>query len=588
MIRAPRHHRGLAGYGLALLLGCGHESLARHPLVLRDETAMEIPELESLRELQHYTRRHTLGRGRARRSDARFDAASEFWSDTHDGWPFGTDPVWGVRSHELRSGGQSDTSERAKAVGRGVFVLRCGELSAIDVEHASARRLDSDPEIRWSTLVASGDTLVASGLHDARDRRRDSEEVVRAFALDAEGVPQPSATIELRVGGQWAAFTGHTSVANGTLVLVRRMKLDQLGRMRMPAIRVPGSRHPRWRPLLAAHEIQRSIMHGNVLHMVIRCDLTDLERSCTARAVLGDSAVAQHVAGASYLWMIEYGIGRERAEPRMAIVRLPHDGSPATAVRVPGMPLRGLAWRARVDGSIDAVIRRPRRDGAPGYDLALMQVDAAALREGVSQRVRIEPDALVRRHVNGDLPIGFVEGSLLWADRPWADCEGPTVLRSHRLADGTTQELEVPGCIDLIDGGATGVLLTDWTTFRHGGRMWPLVLEPTLQLGEPIDVEDAISGTLELARPARTYYRGQELWVLPLIARSTLEPRLAFLSQSGTQLREHGVTRLTPVAGSAGEPCDSSFEPPRVYGEGERLVAALRGGTTLLELAIEE
>jgi len=585
MVHAPHQRARLVGCGLALVLGCSHESLARHSLVLRDETATEIPELESLRELQHYTRRHTLGRRTVRRSDAVFDEAYEFWSDTHRGWPFGTDPVWGVRTYELRSGARSDASDRAKAVGSGVFVLRCGELSAIDVEHASATRLDSDPGIRWSTLLASGDTLVASGLREARGRREDREEVVRAFAVDAEGVPQPSATIELRVGGEWAAYTGHTSVTDGTLVLVRRMKLDRLGRIRMPAIRVPGSDGSRWRPLLAAHEIQRPIMHGNVLHMLIRCELADLERSCTASAILGDSAVAQHVAGASYLWMIEYAISREPADPRMAIVRLPHDGSPATAVRVPGMPLRGLAWRAGIDGSIDAVIRRPRRGGAPGYDLALMQVDAAALREGVSERVRIEPDALVRRHVNETLPLGFVDGSLLWADRSWADCKGPTVLRSHHLTDGTTEELEVPGCIDLIDSGATGVLLTDWTTFRDGARMWPLALEPTLQLGEPLAVKDAISGALELARPARTHYRGQELWVLPLTARSTFGPRLVFLSQSGTKLREHGVTSLTPVAGSAGEPCDSSFEPPRVYGDGERLIAALRGGTTLLELA---
>lgn len=580
MQHAPRSCAGLLGVGLALGLGCGHESIARHPMVLRDEASTVIPAVESLHELQGHARQHTRAHARARRATAGLDAASVFWSDTHRGWPFGTDPVWGVRVHELRPGERSDTADRAAAVGRSVFVLRCGELSTVDVEHASATGLDGDEGIGWSALLASGDTLIATGLREDRGRRRDSEEVVRAFTIDAEGVPRDRATIELRVGGERAAFAGHTSIVDGMLVLVRRVRLDRHV-AQMPAIRVPGSR---WRPLLAEHEIQRPVVQGNVLHVVVRCRLADLERSCTARAILGAPAVAQHVGGASYLWMIEEATDRSRVGPEMAIVRLPHDGTPATAVRAPGMPLRGLAWRARDDGSIDAVIRRPRRDGSPGYDLALLRIEAGALRHGVSSRVRVDPDALVRRHVDEGLPIGFAGDALLWADRPGGDCHGPTRLRSRRLVDGETAELEVPGCIDLVDGGASSVLLTDWTTVDHAARLWPLVLEPTPQLGEPVDVEDAIAGSLELARPARTYHRGQELWVLSIVARSTLGPRLAFLSQSGPQLREHGVTTLTPVAGSAGEPCDSAFEPPRVFGDGHRLVAALRSGTTLLEL----
>jgi hypothetical protein len=355
----------------------------------------------------------------------------------------------------------------------------------------------------------------------------------------------------------------------------------------LPVVRAFGSpERSRWRALLTEREIQRPIMNGPMLYMTIRCKLADLERSCTANAIMGDAAVAQHLDDASYLWMIERAVGPARGlPPKTAIVRLPHDGARATAVRVPGMPLRGMAWRVRPDGSIDAVIGVPHRSGAPGHRVALLRVEAQSLLAGLSSRAAVDEHAIALTHANEGLPLAFVGNTLLWADRAPGRCVGPSMLRSRGLDDGAVDEIEVPGCIDLIDGGASGVLLSDWSTRARTARLWPLALAPTLQLGDVVDVQGALMGALELHRPTRTRYGGEELWVVARLARPMVGPAaLVFFSQSGTQLRRRRIASGTPIVGAPVEPCRSMFDPKRAYGYGEQILATLPTGLIALEL----
>jgi hypothetical protein len=221
MHRTRCYPRWLASVGLALGLGCGHGSITHQPIVLRDAQATDIGTVESLREVQCYGRWHT--RATLKRSTPLVDEATHFWWGVHQRWPVGGEPVLGARAHDLHARDRVDTGSAAKAVGPHMFALRCGALSMIDVERNAAVELHGDERVRWTTLAANGDTLVAIGVLKGRRVLEDASEIVRVFAVDAEGVPQRRASIELRAGGDASTESGHTSIVGDTLVLVRRM-----------------------------------------------------------------------------------------------------------------------------------------------------------------------------------------------------------------------------------------------------------------------------------------------------------------------------------------------------------------------------
>lgn len=557
---------------VAMLAGCSPAALARDASRLDATEAPALARFEDGRALGGYLRR--LTRARAHRSTPPVDLATLFW--------FGVRTPTGV-SAGARGWGH-DAAGPAKALGDHLMAVQCGELAAVDLAAggvATANR--AEPNVRYHGLLTRGDTLVALGTTPPRRGRYldadDGVEFVHTFA-SAGGEPTPLGAVELRTGGRAAAGLGHTRIVEDTLVLVRRVRLDRGGRM--PAVR-DGARPSAWRPLLAPQDVVRPAVHGGVLHLVIRCALDELPGSCRAHGVLGEFATTMHGPDATYLWMIEGAAGPERPHPRHAIVRLPHDGSPITAVRVPGMPLGGDAWRVRDDGSIDAVVAIPRLPrNVFADDIALLRIEAAQLERGLSTVTASTP--LTGTHLDGALALRFVGDTLVYADRPRADCTGPTALRLRALDDGTTTALTVPGCVDVIDAGPDGLLLGDWTTAREHVRLWAVAMGPAPSLGDSLDLRDAWPPYLGPLGPRAATIDGEALWVIPVATRGPrTAPRVRVLAQQGTGLRERSVRTRAVV--DRRRPCPGAYRPPTAFVHDDRLFASLPDGLVELEIS---
>ncbi|MCB9617961.1 MAG: hypothetical protein H6724_00765 [Sandaracinus sp.] len=274
---------------------------------------------------------------------------------------------------------------------------------------------------------------------------------------------------------------------------------------------------------LEAVEVERVLyaplvpIEGPMVHSFVRCDLAEVPASCRVQSFLGSRGASVFFSGtAAYLWY--GGDHRDESEPPSAVVRLPHDGGPATALRTHGLAGESSGWHEE-DGVLHVAIGTEGwepLDGGPRVEarLELFSVPIATFDTQASPapsdafRARRAPAEDTR--LVGNYAHRWVGGRLAVVDRTG----GPLLVVSSE--DGTTSELRLDHRLDRLEAvgdrvvgvGGTGGELS-WTLVALDGTPRVLathvsrahrVADSELQTFEPRTLPD---GTVLVGLPDR-------------------------------------------------------------------------------------
>ncbi|MCB9616565.1 MAG: hypothetical protein H6722_29370 [Sandaracinus sp.] len=204
----------------------------------------------------------------------------------------------------------------------------------------------------------------------------------------------------------------------------------------------------------------------------VRCDLAEVPANCRVQSFLGSSGASVFFSGtAAYLWY--RGGHPDESEPPSAVVRLPHDGGPATALRTHGLASDSSGWHEEGGVLHVAIGTDPPepRDGGPRVEprLELFSVPIATFDTQASpapsnafraRRASTDDTRLVRNYAHR-----WAGGRLAAVDRTG----GPLLVS---LEDGTTSELRLEHRPDRLEAVGDRVVGVGGT----GGELsWTLV-----------------------------------------------------------------------------------------------------------------
>jgi hypothetical protein len=479
-----------------------------------------------------------------------------------------------------------DPADIVKAVGDKLLVLRCGRLVVVGTEGGlsvldtvSIERDGGRWPWRPESVLARGNRVVVvirkPGYRHGPREARDLLEL-RSFGLQTDGTLVATGTTELRLARyRWNdeqlqivgdAFTLYTQVS---------LESEHFG-LALPSVREGG----RWRPLLRPAELQRPVSRSTTAHVMIRCSL-DAGTTCTASGIIGGGTIDVRAEDdAVYAWTRSGP--RADGLPDAAILRLPYDGAPATAVRTHGRPLHALAWRVDARGDLDAIAHRPAGIWGGSDGIWRVHVPSEVLRAGLRTLAANERRPLAVAPEEGWLaPARFVEDRVLYARYRERGCDGGTTLVVEELSDGRTHEIAVPHCIERIDVvGDTALVIDARNSDRAEMSAIPLGLQPAL--GDTLIADDAFGGWLRV----HGGHAGERHGLFAMATRAGdrdswphSASAVRFVSVDGPLLRERGFVR----ASWRFDPTEGCAEAARVVFVRDRVFALLRN--ELVEVA---
>jgi hypothetical protein len=214
----------------------------------------------------------------------------------------------------------------------------------------------------YDEMLISGDTIVVIGYSYARGGTE-----IGLFSIDRNGRLTYRSTYHLRSNDYYSSRNYASRLLGDTLIFYTPLALNR--RLNAPLDALPGQR--RWhaerpedfRRIAPANQIYRSDipMEGEeTLHTVTRCKINGAELDCRAASILGPSSRSFYVSGSAvYVWVSAFARWRQAPSdaPGSALMRLPLDGSPPTAIRTRGTPIDQMSFLESDDAHIQVLLR---------------------------------------------------------------------------------------------------------------------------------------------------------------------------------------------------------------------------------------
>ena len=271
-----------------------------------------------------------------------------------------------------KQSGRVEEGGIVKGHGQTIVVMRRGrlftistannKLAAVSVIDAHDKIVVGD-ELRFLELFVHGDTVATTR---ASNRYHGSTEV-RLFDIDAGGRLQYRSQYHVR--SSFFGWPTEIRLIDGKLVIYSPEDL-RLDDDKDPLPSFPGMR--KWEGDVQSGELQRiapatrihRLAHppgpwGLKVHAVTVCDLARSELECRATAVIADGHDRPYFSrNAVYVWSQPYDtVDDPKGNP--VLLRIPLDGSAATALTAGGTPIDADSFHESDDGHLNVLLYAP-------------------------------------------------------------------------------------------------------------------------------------------------------------------------------------------------------------------------------------
>ncbi len=263
-----------------------------------------------------------------------------------------------------------------------LFTVRTGGSALTPVSVIDAYAPDASPSGAWyDEMVVAGNTIAVIGYSYARGGTE-----IGLFNIDANGELTYRATHHLRSNDYYSSRNYASRLIGTKLIFYTPMHINGWApdpAQFMPAQRrwVKGAKPSDFKRILPATKIYRTDddldpMQGIALHTVTTCDLAASQMQCDSTAVLGPTGRVFYVSGeAVYVWATatrnDWQAGSLKPKndtaagdmPLSAVVRMPLDGAPPSAIKTTGSPIDQLSFLEDA-GYLNVLLRSDARGEA--------------------------------------------------------------------------------------------------------------------------------------------------------------------------------------------------------------------------------
>lgn len=392
-----------------------------------------------------------------------------------------------------------DEGDIVKMRGDTLVILRRGRLFTVDTAGGGLRPVDSanaySPDLRavdadddwYDEMLVAEDWVVVVGYSYGRGGTE-----INRFRLDRRGRIRFVDTHHLSSNDYYSSRNYASRLIGEQLVLYSPIEVENAD-----TLLEEGPWLTRWRTgtrgerrrLIQPGSIYRSPpmadgdQSAEVLHAIVRCDLTRPRLTCAATAILGDWSRTFYVApDATYVWLSGSHRGRPDALSRSLLYRVPLDGSAPRVARVFGAPTDQFSFAEDQPNELMRVLVRSQGDGdamwRPEFSdgsVALLTLPLSRFGDGTA-----EPEPGDYRML-GSLPDNarrlvnrFTREHVLYSisARAWGidDDDGQTLLDVVSLQGGPSLRMLLPGAVERIELVGNDALVvsrgSDDITFR--------------------------------------------------------------------------------------------------------------------------
>ena len=402
-----------------------------------------------------------------------------------------------------------DEGDIVKAIGETLVILRRGRLFTVDTRDGGLRALDrvdayppgTDGSNGWyDEMLVADNWIVVIGYSYERDGTD-----INRFRLEPDGTITFVDSHLLKSEDYYSSRNYASRLIGRELVTYAPIEV----RASDPLKDMPGL--VRWTPgqgedgfggevsrIMTVSDVYRTAGPGDesvgrdVLHTVIRCDLTAPDFQCRGTAVLGPYSRNYYVsASAVYVWVSEGRRWFDEPDDRSWLFRMPLDGSPPGAAATRGTPIDQFSFNEVPEAGRIDVLTASEGEGEAMWgaeyakgDAALLSLPFARFGAGTEGPVdgdyRILPQLADRWH-----PLNrFVGNHLLYAFSVWdedLDDVATGVLTVVPLDGGDISRMAVAGQIGRIEVMGEDAMVTSedagaliFTTVDLGGAR-PLI-----------------------------------------------------------------------------------------------------------------
>jgi len=412
-----------------------------------------------------------------------------------------------------------DEGDIVKAVGDTLVILRRGRLFTVDTRRGSLRALDRtdayppgvDGSEGWyDEMLVADNWIVVIGYSYGRGGTE-----INRFRLGGDGTITFVDSHLLKSEDYYSSRNYASRLVGRDLVTYAPVGV----RASDPLKDIPGL--VRWEPgrgedgfggeisrIMTVGDVYRTASPGDesvgwdVLHTVIRCDLTAADFQCRGAAVLGPYSRNYYVsASAVYVWVSEGSRWSRRPDDRSWLFRMPLDGSTRGAAATRGAPIDQFSFNEVPEAGRIDVLTVSEGEGeamwGPEFahgQAALLSLPFARFGAGTDQPIEDDYRALPGLAETWQPLNRFVGDHLLYAFSVWdeeLDDVWTGVLTVVPLDGGDVSRMAVAGQIGRIEVMGEDAMVTSedggaliFTTVDLGGTRPRISDQYVLEGGE--------------------------------------------------------------------------------------------------------
>lgn len=365
-----------------------------------------------------------------------------------------------------------------------LLILRRGLLTSLHIGDDGLRKVsqinayapDMDGRDSWyDEMLISGDSVVVIGYSY---QRKGTE--VGLFQINAQGQLKYRETWHLASGDYYSSRNYASRLVGSTLVLYAPLPVELWGK---PEVSYPGI--SRWRGaqipqafdrLLTAQQIYRAdlgiepMFDGITLHTVTRCRLDIQPMRCEASAVLSEAALEFYVSSDSvFLWVLRDKPEQDGRQAMSMVLRMPLDGSAATALKADGWPIDQMSFLQSDDGYLNVLVAS-QGNGQSMWNaekhccsVALLRTSLSSFGDATASAAPEDYRALPAISAYASWQNRFIGDWLVYSGSQWWSKQSDDDIPAYALrwaGAGAVSTLKVPHDIERIEAiGRDAVLI---------------------------------------------------------------------------------------------------------------------------------